>query len=53
MLIEAVPKMFELRNLMSEIIRNPLPDGGGLHAMPTFEIDAAMAELTASREVTA
>jgi hypothetical protein len=53
MLIEAVPRMFELRNLMSEIIRNPLPDGGGLHAMPTFEIDAAMAELTASREVTA
>lgn len=38
LLLEAVPRMFEFRNLMGELIRNPLPGSGGLHAMATFEI---------------
>lgn len=49
LLIEAVPRMFEFRDLMGELIRNPLPGSGGMHAMPTFEIDAAMEELAAER----
>jgi hypothetical protein len=51
LLLEAVPRMFEFRNLMGELIRNPLPGGGGLHAMPTFEIDGAMAELAAATKM--
>jgi hypothetical protein len=38
-LMKAVPKMFQFRNLMNQLIRNPLPQGD--HAAPTFEIHAA------------
>ena len=50
LLLEAVPKMFEFRNLMGELIRNPLPGSDGLHAMPTFEIDDVWAEMAAPAE---
>lgn len=49
LLLEAVPRMFEFRNLMGEIIRNPIPGGGGLHAMPTFEIDLVIDEIQAGK----
>ncbi|MBB4569465.1 ferritin-like domain-containing protein [Rhizobium leucaenae] len=38
LLLEAVPRMFEFRNLMGDLIRNPLPDYPGQYAMATFEI---------------
>jgi hypothetical protein len=37
LLVEAVPKMFEFRNLIVRLVRNPLP-GSDLYAAPTFEI---------------
>jgi len=37
LLLEAVPRMFEFRNLMQQLIRNPLP-GGDCNAAPTYEI---------------
>lgn len=37
-LFGAVPRMFEFRNLMTELIRNPLPGSNGLYAAPTYEI---------------
>jgi hypothetical protein len=43
LLLGAVPKMFDFRNLIAELIRNPLPDSDGLYAAPTFEIDGAPA----------
>ncbi len=39
LLMAAVPQMFEFRNLMTQLIRNPLPDGSGATASPTFEIN--------------
>ena len=50
LLLEAVPKMFEFRNLMGELIRNPLPGSGGLNAMPTFEVDIAVEHEPATNE---
>ena len=54
LLMEAVPKMFSLRNGANVLIRNPLPEsaagsqtaavghsGGPVHAAPTFEISQA------------
>ncbi|WHA44031.1 ferritin-like domain-containing protein [Agrobacterium larrymoorei] len=38
LLLEAVPLMFEFRNLMLELLRNPLPNHPGLFGSPTFEI---------------
>ncbi|SEP29631.1 Ferritin-like [Rhizobium tibeticum] len=38
LLLEAVPRMFKFRNLMGELIRNPLPDSGGFNASATFEV---------------
>jgi hypothetical protein len=37
-LMEAVPQMFEFRNLMNQLVRNPLYEGSGYTAAPTFEI---------------
>lgn len=37
LLISAVPKMFEFRNWLNILVRNPLP-GTDFHAGPTFEI---------------
>lgn len=49
LLLEAVPRMFEFRNMIGELIRNPLPGSNGLHAMPTYEIDLAIAELAGAK----
>jgi hypothetical protein len=43
LLLDAVPKMFDFRNLTGELIRNPLPGSKGLYAAPTFEIGGALA----------
>jgi hypothetical protein len=48
LLLEAVPRMFEFRNMIGELIRNPLPGSNGLHATPTYEIDLVIAELGAA-----
>jgi len=40
LLLEAVPRMFALRNQMLQLIRNPMPGMDGLNAGPTFEIAA-------------
>lgn len=42
LLLGAVPRMFDFRNLLTELIRNPLPGSGGHNAGATFEIDAAV-----------
>ena len=41
LLIEAVWWMFRVRDAMLLLIRNPVPEGNGVHAGPTFEIGAA------------
>jgi hypothetical protein len=38
LLIEAVWRMFQVRDAMLQLIRNPVPGGNGVHAGPTFEI---------------
>lgn len=38
---EAVGEMFRLKEQMLQLIRQPLDDGSGLHAAPTFEINPA------------
>ena len=38
LLLEAVPMMFEFRNMIFELIRNPLPDCPGKNGGPTYEI---------------
>lgn len=41
LLTAAVGDMFCLKEKFYQIMRHPLADGSGLHAAPTFEIDAA------------
>jgi hypothetical protein len=51
LLMSAVPQMFEFRELMTQLVRNPLPGGSGFHAAPTFEVNpitTTLAELAAS-----
>jgi hypothetical protein len=38
---DAVGEMFRLKDLMLQLIRQPLDDGSGLHAAPTFEVNPA------------
>jgi Ferritin-like len=38
LLLEAVPRMFRLRDDMNRLIRNPIPDRPGVNAAPTFEL---------------
>lgn len=38
LLLEAVPIMFEFRNMILELIRNPLPNHPGMNGGPTYEI---------------
>jgi len=38
-LLAAVPTMFTLRDQSLVLLANPLPDGSGSHAGPTFEWD--------------
>lgn len=39
--IEAVGGMFRLKEQFGNLMRQPIPDGSGLYAAPTFEINAA------------
>ncbi len=39
-LIPAVGGMFQIKEKACQLIRNPIPGGGGLHAAPTFEMEA-------------
>lgn len=47
LLLEAVPKMFKLRNKITQLIHNPLPGTASVNAAPTFEINNAPAEVQA------
>ena len=47
---KAVPAMFDFRNLMTTLIRNPMPGQNGLNAAPTFEIDSAWDALDSVNE---
>jgi hypothetical protein len=38
LLLEAVWRMFQIRDHMNRLLRNPLPDRPGINAAPTFEI---------------
>lgn len=38
LLLEAVPMMFEFRNMILELIRNPLPNDPGMNGSPTYEV---------------
>jgi hypothetical protein len=42
LLLETVPRMFRLRDDISRLIRNPIPDRPGVHAAPTFEMGGAL-----------
>lgn len=41
LLISGVGEMFRLRDLATQLIRSPLPDGSGENAAPTFEMPQA------------
>lgn len=43
LLIEAVTVMFRLRDLMTQLVHNPIPGLDGVNAAPTFEIAAVAA----------
>lgn len=40
LLIPAVGMMFRIKELALQIVRNPIPDGSGLNAAPTFEMES-------------
>jgi hypothetical protein len=42
LLIEAVWRMFRLRDDITRLIHNPVPGRSGVHAAPTFEVGAAL-----------
>jgi hypothetical protein len=44
LLLDAVPRMFRLRNDIGRLIRNPVPGRPGVNAAPTFEMPAATGE---------
>lgn len=43
MLIEAVARMFRIRDKMTRLIHNPIPGMAGLNAAPTFEVASVRA----------
>ncbi len=43
LLTQAVPRMFELRNRINQLIRNPVPGLEGVNAAPTFEMAGVFA----------
>ncbi|MGD0800812.1 MAG: ferritin-like protein, partial [Terracidiphilus sp.] len=45
LLLDAVPKMFTLRNKINQLIHNPIPGLDGVNAAPTFEISNAPSEV--------
>jgi hypothetical protein len=42
-MIEAVTVMFQLRDLMTQLVHNPIPGLDGVNAAPTFEMAAVAA----------
>jgi hypothetical protein len=46
LLLEAVPKMFVLRNKINQLIHNPIPGMDGVNAAPTFEMAPVAAGVT-------
>jgi len=38
LLLQAVPRMFEFRNKINRLVRNPIPGMNGINAAPTFEL---------------
>jgi hypothetical protein len=55
LLLETVPIMFEFRNIIVELIRNPLPGHPGKYSSPTYEIphSAEQAAVTGQAEMIA
>jgi Ferritin-like len=47
LLTQAVPRMFALRNKITQLIHNPIPGMEGLNAAPTFEMAHAAITVTA------
>ncbi len=45
MLIEAVGEMFRIKEMMCQLMRNPIKGQGGEHAAPTFEMAAVAVEV--------
>jgi hypothetical protein len=46
LLVEAVGAMFRIKELASQLIRQPLDGTSGLHAVPTFEMPAAKEDMS-------
>jgi len=47
LLLEAVPRMFTLRNKINQLIHNPIPGLDGVNAAPTFEMAHVPVAVTA------
>ncbi|MBX5270307.1 hypothetical protein HJB99_16805 [Rhizobium sp. NLR17b] len=50
LLLEAVPMMFEFRNMILELIRNPLPKHPGKNGSPTYEIPGGIKQPAVTRQ---
>ena len=50
LLLEAVPIMFEFRNTILELIRNPLPNHPGMNGSPTYEIPGSTKQAAPTRQ---
>ena len=50
LLLEAVPIMFEFRNTILELIRNPLPKHPGMNGSPTYEIPGGIKQPAVNRQ---
>ncbi|MFB2605108.1 hypothetical protein ACE04B_24475, partial [Rhizobium phaseoli] len=50
LLLEAVPMMFEFRNMILELIRNPLPGHPGKNGSPTYEIYGGIKQPAVTRQ---
>lgn len=46
LLQEAVPRMFQLRNRITQLMHNPIPGMEGVYAAPTFELTGVTAGVT-------
>ncbi|AJD44394.1 ferritin-like protein (plasmid) [Rhizobium gallicum bv. gallicum R602sp] len=50
LLLEAVPIMFEFRNMILELIRNPLTNHPGKNGCPTYEIPGSTKQAAVTRQ---
>ncbi|MGO8227424.1 hypothetical protein ACC794_38410, partial [Rhizobium ruizarguesonis] len=53
LLLEAVPMMFDFRNLILELIRTPLPRHPDKNDSPTYEIPGNIKQPAATRQTEA